>query len=316
MPELPDIVVYQEHLARRIVGARLVAAQVSDPNLLRTAEPPLDRAIGTEIRSIGRMGKRLVLHNDCDLALVLHLMIAGRLHWRGPGEAPFRRRSSAAFTFSSGTLTLTEASTRKRASLHVVRTADLPGLDPGGLELAHASLVEFRTALLRESHTLKRALCDPRNFSGIGNAYSDEILHRARLSPLRLTGQLEDREIEALFDATRAVLREWTERLREQTGERFPEGVTAFRPDMAVHGRYRKPCPVCGTPIQRIRYVANEVDYCPRCQTGGRLLADRGLSRLLRGDWPRTLEELEERFEAHRRPGPAAPGAPRSRRAS
>jgi formamidopyrimidine-DNA glycosylase len=299
VPELPDVTVYVEHLARRLVGATLESVRVTSPNLLRTALPPLREAEGRRVLGVRRLGKRIVLALEGDLSLVLHLMISGRLHWKEgrPKSAtgrpkPTPRGLSATLVFSSGTLTLTEASTQKRASLHLVR--DPNALDPGGIEPLEASAGEFREALVRESHTVKRALTDPRLFHGIGNAYSDEILHRAKLSPLVLTGRLTQEEIERLRAATREVLVEWTERLRAQSGQDFPEGVTAFRPEMAVHGRYKKPCPVCGSPVQRIVYAENETNYCARCQTGGRLLADRSLSRLLKADWPRTLEEWEE----------------------
>ncbi len=251
------------------------------------------------MRALRRLGKRIALGLEAEpgedqLWLVLHLMIAGRLHWREPGAKLAGRYALAAFDFPNGTLTLTEAGAKKRASLHVVRgAAALAGHDPGGLEVLEADLEAFRAALVRENHTLKRALTDPRLFSGIGNAYSDEILHRARLSPLAMTEKLTDDETLRLFEATRAALADWTERLRRHYGQTFPEKVTAFRPDMAVHGRYQKPCPVCGTAVQRIRYADNETNYCPRCQTGGQLLADRSLSRLLRKDWPRTIDELE-----------------------
>jgi formamidopyrimidine-DNA glycosylase len=308
VPELPDVTVYVEHLARRVVGATLESVRVTSPNLLRTAVPPLREAEGRRVRGVRRLGKRIVLALDGDLYLVLHLMISGRLHWKDerPRAATGRpkpppRGLSATLVFSSGTLTLTEASTQKRASLHLVRDPD--ALDPGGIEPLEASGDEFRKALTLESHTVKRALTDPRLFHGIGNAYSDEILHRAKLSPLVLTGKLTAEEIERLRAATREVLQEWTERLRTQSGEGFPEGVTAFRPEMAVHGRYRKPCPVCGSPVQRIVYAENETNYCARCQTGGRLLADRSLSRLLKADRPRTLEEWEEGRNPTRRGG-------------
>lgn len=294
MPELPDVTVYVEHLRRRLDGARLIDVRISNPNLLRTAEPPLEEAFGREVRGVERMGKRVVLTLEGGLHLVLHLMIAGRLHWSDAEGRPASRSRSATFGFSTGTLTLSEAGSHKRASLHLVQGgAALAALDPGGLEVLDATTEAFAERLRSRSHTLKRALTDPTLFSGIGNAFSDEILHRARLSPLRLTGQLDDEEVRRLHDAARRVLLEWTERLRLEAGDRFPEHVTAFRPGMAVHGRYREPCPDCGAPIQRIVYVENELNYCARCQTEGRLLADRALSRLLRRDWPRTLEELE-----------------------
>jgi formamidopyrimidine-DNA glycosylase len=303
MPELPDITVYVEQIARRIVGSKLERVTVLSPNLLRTVDPPLDTAPGRTVLGVSRLGKRIVVALDGDLNLVLHLMISGRLHWKPPGAKLGRKMGLALFEFPNGTLTWTEASTRKRASLHVVAgAAGLALLDPGGIEPLTATAPEFAAALTRERHTLKRALTDPRVLSGVGNAYSDEILHRARLSPFRLSTQLDPAEIETLRVATRDVLIEWTERLRAETGDRFPEHVTAFREGMAVHGRYRKPCPVCGAPVQRVAYADNELNYCARCQTGGRLLADRAFSRLLREDWPKTLEELEEQTAARRAP--------------
>jgi formamidopyrimidine-DNA glycosylase len=296
MPELPDITLYIEHLERRVRGAPLERARVASPSLLRTAEPPLAAAEGRRVVGLRRLGKRIAFGLEGELFLVLHLMIAGRLHWKPRGAAIPRKRAHAAFDFPDGTLLLTEASTKKRASLHVVQgEAALAAHDPGGLEVLEADLAAFRERLVLESHTLKRALTDPHLFSGIGNAYSDEILHAARLSPVRLTRQLGDEEVARLFDATRATLVAWIERLRAETGDAFPEKVTAFRPGMAVHGRYREPCPVCGSPVQRIAYAENETNYCATCQTGGRLLADRALSRLLRADWPRTIEEMEAR---------------------
>jgi formamidopyrimidine-DNA glycosylase len=294
MPELPDVTLYVEHLSARLVSVKLVRARVVSPNLLRTAEPPLASAEGRVVRGVRRIGKRIVLALDGDLYLVLHLMIAGRLHWREAGAKIPGRVGLAAFEFTTGTLILTEAGTKKRASLHVAAgEAALAALDPDGLEPLDASLAAFRMALKRESHTLKRALTDPHIISGIGNAYSDEILHRARLSPLQLTLKLDDAGIERLWRATQETLALWLDRLRRETGDSFPEKVTAFREGMAVHGRYRQPCPVCGAPVQRIVYADNETNYCARCQTGGRLLADRSLSRLLHDDWPRTLEEME-----------------------
>jgi formamidopyrimidine-DNA glycosylase len=302
MPELPDLVVYIDHLGRRIVGARLERARVLSPNLLRTAVPPLSQAEGQVVLGVTRLGKRIVLGFPDQLFLGFHLMISGRLHWREPrsgGPTPggprIRRKSLlASFEFSTGTLELTEAATKKRASLHVVqREKDLRALDPGGLEVLEASLEEFDAALRRENHTLKRALTDGRLLSAIGNAYSDEILHRAGLSPLQQTSRLAEAEIERLYAATRDTLEQWITRLRADAGEAFPEGVTAFRAGMAVHGRFRKPCPDCGAPVQRIAYADHETNYCARCQTAGRLLADRALSRLLKSDWPKTLEELE-----------------------
>lgn len=295
MPELPDITVYIEALEKRILGRPLERVRLASPFLLRTAEPPIAVAEGRIVREIRRLGKRIAIGVEGEIWLVLHLMIAGRLHWRPTGaKIPGGRRGVAAFDFPNGTLILTEAGTRKRASLHLVRGADsLEALNPGGLEVLDASLREFAARLTLRNHTLKRALTDPRLFSGIGNAYSDEILHRARLSPVALTQKLTPEEIERLYIATRDSLHEWVKRLGEVAGDGFPEKVTAFRKGMAAHGRYREPCPVCQTPIQRIRYADNETNYCPRCQTGGKVLADRSLSRLLKSDWPRTLEELE-----------------------
>ena len=296
MPELPDIVCYLHALETRVVRQRLERLRIASPFLLRTADPPLADLSGRAIRGVRRLGKRIVFALDDAYFVVLHLMIAGRLHWK-PVAAPIPRRAGlAALDFPSGTLLLTEASTKHRASLHVVRGARaLAAHDPGGLDVLGATLEQFRAALARESHTLKRALTDPRLLDGIGNAYSDEILHAARLSPLRLTSQLTREESERLFRAARETLATWIERLGAQTGDAFPEKVTAFRNGMAVHGRFKKPCPVCGSPVQRIRYAANEVNYCATCQTGGRLLADRSLSRLMKEDWPRSLEEWEER---------------------
>ena len=296
MPELPDIVCYLHALETRVAGQRLERLRIASPFLLRTADPPLADLSGRAIRGVRRLGKRIVFALDDAYFVVLHLMIAGRLHWR-PVAAPIPRRAGlAALDFPNGTLLLTEASTKHRASLHVVRgERALAAHDPGGLDVLGATLEQFRAALARESHTLKRALTDPRLLDGIGNAYSDEILHAARLSPLRLTSQLTREESERLFRAARETLATWIERLGAQTGDAFPEKVTAFRNGMAVHGRFKKPCPVCGSPVQRIRYAANEVNYCATCQTGGRLLADRSLSRLMKEDWPRSLEEWEER---------------------
>lgn len=294
MPELPDLTIYREALEARVVGSILERVQSHSPFLLRTADPPLAAVAGRKVASVGRIGKRLVLELDGDLALVLHLMIAGRLHWRAARQKPASRSALAVFSFSSGSLTLTEAGTKRRASLHVVRgEAALRALDPGGLEVLDASAEAFTAALTRRSHTLKRALTDPTLFSGIGNSYSDEILHRARLSPFTLTQRLNDEEIRRLLAAVRETLVDWTDRLRAETGAGFPERVTAFRPEMAVHGRHGLPCPTCGTTVQRIRYAENETNYCPGCQTDGRVLADRALSRLLREDWPRTVEEWE-----------------------
>jgi formamidopyrimidine-DNA glycosylase len=295
MPELPDIVVYVECLDARIAGRRLDSIRIANPFVLRSVEPPIEEAYGKRVVGIERIGKRIAIDIEDDLHLVLHLMISGRLKWIASGGKIPARLGLAALDFPNGTLLLTEASKKKRASLRLVRgEAALRALDPGGIEVLETDLHTFRSALALENHTLKRSLTDPRLFSGIGNAYSDEILHRARLSPVRLTGQLTEPEIERLYHACRATLIEWTDRLRAETGAGFPEKVTAFREEMAVHGRYRKPCPDCGAPVQRIVHVENETNYCARCQTGGRLLADRALSRLLKGDWPRTLEEMEE----------------------
>lgn len=307
MPELPDVSLYVEHLASRLAGAALRRVRLRSPFVLRSVAPPLQEAEGRIIVSVRRMGKRIVLALEGDLYLVIHLMIAGRLRWK-PGAAPAAipgKLGLAAFDFTGGTLLLTEASPKKRAWIRLVQGIEsLAALDPGGLEVLEADLSSFRTALTMESHTLKRALTDPRLFSGIGNAYSDEILHRARLSPVALTRKLTGDEISRLFDATRATLIEWTDRLRKETGEAFPEKVTAFRKEMAVHGKFGKPCPACGTAVQRIVYAENETNYCPTCQTGGRLLADRSLSRILKGDWPKTLEEMEESKDERRRPAP------------
>jgi formamidopyrimidine-DNA glycosylase len=297
LPELPDIALYLHALRPRVVGERLERLRIASPFVLRSADPRVDDLAGRAVTDVRRLGKRIVFALDDDYFVVLHLMIAGRLHWK-PAGAPIPRRAGlAAFDFPNGTLLLTEAGTKHRASLHLVHGADaLAAHDPGGLDVLTATLEQFRAALTRESHTLKRALTDPRVFDGIGNAYSDEILHAARLSPLRLTSQVSAEESDRLFHAIHSTLHTWISRLQAETGDGFPEKVTAFRPGMAVHGRFRQPCPVCGSPVQRIRYAANEVNYCPTCQTGGRLLADRALSRLLRADWPRTLEEWEEQI--------------------
>jgi formamidopyrimidine-DNA glycosylase len=297
MPELPDITVYIEALEQRILGRVLERIQIRGPFLLRTAKPPVEAIQGHTVKELRRVGKRIALKFDNELWLVFHLMIAGRLHWGQKRVTPDGRRTLAALDFDSGTLTLTEAGTKKRASLHVVDgDEELAKLDPGGLEVLDATLGEFTAALTASNHTLKRALTDPHMFSGIGNAYSDEILHAARLSPVRLTQRMKPEEIQRLYQAVRRSLQEWTQRLREEAGGKFPEKVTAFRGGMATHGRYGQPCPVCGTKIQRIRYASNETNYCPQCQTDGKLLADRALSRLLREDWPRSLEEMEERL--------------------
>ena len=296
MPELPDLTLYLDALERIAVGSRLERARLADPFVLRTAEPPLAEANGKLLREVRRLGKRLVLALDGDLFLLIHLMIAGRLRWRARGAKIPGKVGLAAFDFPAGSLMLTESSSKRRAALHVVRGDEALGaFDAGGIEPLAMEPQAFRAALTRESHNVKRALTDPRLFSGIGNAYSDEILHRARLSPVALTGKLDEEQITSLFEAVKAVLTEWIERLRRETGDRFPEGVTAFREGMAVHGRYGRPCPVCGTPVQRILYAENETNYCATCQTGGKLLADRSLSRLLRADWPKTLEEMEQR---------------------
>jgi formamidopyrimidine-DNA glycosylase len=295
VPELPDVVVYLEAIDRLVVGHRLERVRLVSPFVLRSVEPPIDTLHGRVVRAARRIGKRIVLVFEDELFLVVHLMIAGRLRWRPPGGKPGMgpRMILAALEFDHGTLFFTEASSKKRASLQVVRgAAALAALDPGGVEPLEATLEEFRAALARENHTIKRALTDPHLLSGIGNAYSDEILHAAKLSPMKLTRSLSDEETARLFEATRATLLAWIDRLRRDAGEHFPEKVTAFRGEMAVHGRYREPCPVCGAPVQRIVYAENECNYCARCQTGGKLLADRSLSRLLKDDWPRSIDEL------------------------
>ena len=295
MPELPDVTVYVERLNALVNGETLQRVRLRSPFVLRSVDPGIDELAGRRVESVRRIGKRIVLGFDGDLFLVIHLMIAGRLRWREPGAKIPARIGHGAFDFAPGTLLVTEAGTKKRAAIHVVRGADaLARHDPGGLELLETDLDTFAAILRRENHTLKRALTDPHLVSGIGNAYSDEILHRARLSPLKLTARMTDDEIATLLDAARTVLGEWTDRLRDETGEGFPEKVTAFRPEMAVHGRYGKPCPDCGTAVQRIVYAENETNYCPRCQTRGKLLADRSLSRLLKKDWPRTVDELDD----------------------
>ncbi len=295
MPELPDILSYLTALRPRIVGQPLEKIIVKSPFLVRTVGPDLFSLPGQTILDISRIGKRIVWHFAEERFIVLHLMIAGRFHWKKVGVRPASKSDLAAFAFPTGTLMLTEASQKKRASLHVVRgRAALAALDRGGIEPLDCSAEQFRAALARENHTLKRALADPRLFAGIGNAYSDEILHAARLSPVQLTSRLSPEQIEQLFTAVQAVLRQWTDRLTAEAAAKFPEKVTAFRPEMAVHGRFRQPCPVCGTTVQRIVYAENETNYCPRCQTGGKLLADRSLSRLLKDDWPRTIDEWEQ----------------------
>lgn len=298
MPELPDIVVYIEALERRILHQTLERVQIGSPFLLRTAVPPVSSAEGSQVRELRRLGKRICIGLENDLWLVFHLMIAGRLHWKEqgpikavPGRGP--KNLLAAFQFTNGTLSLTEAGSQRRASLQLVTGETLQHLDRGGLEIFDTDLANFARVLTSANHTLKRALTDPRLFSGIGNAYSDEILFDAGLSPIALTQKLTADQIERLFETTRTTLTKWIELLRVGSGDSFPEKVTAFRPEMSVHGRYQKPCPRCGTKIQRIRYASNETNYCPHCQTGGKLLADRALSRLLRADWPRSIEELE-----------------------
>ncbi|HET6671276.1 MAG TPA: DNA-formamidopyrimidine glycosylase family protein [Pyrinomonadaceae bacterium] len=302
MPELPDIVIYLEALDKRILGETLTRITLGSPFLLRTAAPPLVSVHGQKIVALRRVGKRICFGFANDFWLVLHLMIAGRLQWKDDARKPTRKngtaklpnkRNLATFEFGNGTLSLTEAGTQRRASLHLVAgEAALKSLDPGGLEIFESDLSQFASVLQSANHTLKRALTDPRLFSGIGNAYSDEILWHARLSPIALTQKLRPEEIECLFNSTRALLTEWVELLRADAGGKFPEKVTAFRPEMAVHGKYQEPCPRCGSKVRRIRYAANETNYCPTCQTGGKLLADRALSRLLRADWPRSEEEL------------------------
>ncbi len=296
MPELPDIVVYLEAIERAVGGQRLEELRIASPFLVRSVDPPVSALEGRRLEGVRRIGKRIVFEFEGEHFAVLHLMIAGRLRRRPRGAKPPGRNGLAAFDFADATLVLTEAGTHKRASLHLVRgEAGLAEHDPGGLEILDADLAAFAEALRRENHTTKRALTDPRLFSGIGNAYSDEILHRARLSPVRLTQKLPDEDVRALYAATREVLEEWIGRLRADVGDGFPDKVTAFRPEMAVHGKFKQPCPVCGAPVQRIVYSKNESNYCARCQTGGKLLSDRALSRLLKSDWPRTLEELEGR---------------------
>ena len=294
MPELPDITVYIETLRTRILGQEIRGARALNPFVLRTVDPPLSAVVGKQVRTISRLGKRIVIGTDDALYVVVHLMIAGRLRWREGGKTIAGKLAQAAFDFERGTLYLTEAGSKRRASIHVVQGADaLTQFDRGGLEVLDADLPDFASRLRSENHTIKRSLTDPRLFSGIGNSYSDEILHRAKMSPLLLTSRMTDEQIVQLFDATKATLIDWTNRLREEVGDEFPEKVTAFREGMAVHGRYKLPCPVCGSPVQRIRYADNETNYCARCQTSGRLLADRAMSRLLKQDWPRSIDEVE-----------------------
>ena len=294
MPELPDVTIYVESLAARVIGQPLEKLAIKTPFVLRSVSPPISAVEGRRVVGVRRLGKRIVLDAGNELFVVIHLMIAGRLRWREPGKKMPPGNVLATFIFPSGVLALTEAGSTRRASLHIVQgEAALREMDRGGIEPLEIDLATFAEQLARENHTLKRSLTDPRIFSGIGNAYSDEILHRARLSPLALSKKLSGDEVSRLYDAVQTVLREWTDRLRDQLGGEFPEKVTAFRDEMSVHGRYGKPCPVCGTPVQRIRYASNETNYCARCQTGGRLLADRAMSRLLREDWPKSIDELE-----------------------
>jgi formamidopyrimidine-DNA glycosylase len=294
MPELPDVTIYVEALEQRIVGQRLERISIPSPFLLRTALPPIQTAQGKRVTEVRRIGKRIAIALEAQLWLVFHLMIAGRLHWFARGTAVSKRVALARLEFTNGILTLTEAGTKRRASLHLLQGEDaLHGQDPGGIEVMQSSLAQFRARLRDENHTLKRALTDPKLFSGIGNAYADEILHAAKLSPVMLTSRIGEEAIARLYAATREQLQVWIERLRRNAAGEFPENVTAFRPDMAVHGRFRLPCPVCNTPVQRIRYAENETNYCARCQTGGRLLADRALSRLLKQDWPKTIEGFD-----------------------
>jgi len=295
MPELPDVTVYIEALSERVLNQPIQRIRIGSPFILRSFDPPISAAEQKKVLALRRIGKRIVFELEDQLFLIVHLMIAGRLHWKPKGAKIAGKYGQAAFDFPNGTLLLTEAGTKKRASIHLVRgEAALQERDPGGLEVFELSFDRFREALTRENHTLKRSLTDPRVFSGIGNAYSDEILHRARLSPIRLTRQMTEAEMERLYQAIKDSLNDWVERLRKERRGGFPEKVTAFRADMAVHGKYGKPCPVCGSPVQRIVHAENETNYCAKCQTGGKLLADRSLSRLLKDDWPRTLEELEE----------------------
>jgi len=300
VPELPDLTIYVEALEARLVDQPLEKIRIQSPSLLKSVTPPPTAIEGLPVKGVRLLGKRLVFEFERELHLVLHLMIAGRLHWKKRGVAIPRKRAHAAFDFPEGSLLITEASTKRRASLHVVEgLAGVDELDPGGLDVFSASPAEFREVFTRERHTLKRSLTDPHILSGIGNAYSDEILHRAQLSPVKMSDRLSEAELRRLFEATRSVLEEWTLRLRDEANGEFPEKVTAFRPEMAVHGKFRKPCPICGAPVQRIVRAENEVNYCPGCQTGGRVLADHALSKLLGKDWPRTTLDLEKR-----RPGP------------
>jgi formamidopyrimidine-DNA glycosylase len=295
MPELPDVLIYIEALQSRIIGESLERARLLSPFVLRTVSPTFAEIVGKRVLNLTRLGKQIVFGFEDDLFMVVHLMIAGRFQWKAKGKNVGGRLALASFEFPRGVLFLTEAGSKKRASLHLVKgESELRRFDRGALEVLDAGLSDFRRVLTSENHTVKRSMTDPRLFSGIGNAYSDEILHRARLSPMKWTRNLGETEISALYDATRAVMTEWVERLRQETGAEFPSKVTAFRPEMAVHGKYREPCPACGSPVQRIVYAENECNYCAKCQTGGKLLADRAMSRLLREDWPRTLEEWEK----------------------
>ena len=294
MPELPDITVYLDALRPRILGHEILGARVLNPFALRTVTPPLSSVVGKPVKTLSRLGKRIVLGVEGDVYVVIHLMIAGRLRWRVGDKKIAGKLAQAVFEFDTGKLYLTEAGSKRRASIHVVEGAgSLEQFDRGGLEVLDADLGDFAARLRSENHTIKRSLTDPRLFSGIGNSYSDEILHRAKMSPMTLTSRMTDAQIAELFEATKATLIEWTDRLRKDAGDEFPEKVTAFREEMAVHGRYKLPCPVCGSPVQRIRYADNETNYCARCQTGGRLLADRAMSRLLKQDWPRSIDEVE-----------------------
>ena len=303
MPELPDVVVYIEALEARLLNQSLEGVRIASPFVLRSVDPPPSALVGRKVRSIRRLGKQIVLEFEGEHFLIIHLMIAGRLQWREPHASLSGKIALAAFDFASGTLILTEAGSKKRASLHLARGRQaLLAFDRQALEVLDCSLESFESVLRRENHTLKRSLTDPRLFSGIGNAFSDEILHHARLSPMKQTSRLSADEVHRLWESTRAVLSEWTARLRTQTGSEFPSKVTAFRPEMAVHGRYGKACPRCGAPVQRIVYAENECNYCAPCQTEGRLLADRAMSRLLKEDWPRSLEEMEKHFEDRRAP--------------
>jgi formamidopyrimidine-DNA glycosylase len=294
MPELPDVTVYVEHLQKRLQGRALARVRLMHPFVLRSVAPPLSAAEGRKVVGLRRLGKRIVIELEGALFLVLHLMIAGRLRWLEKDRKPPGRIALAAFDFPDGTLVLTEAGTKRRASLHLVEgEAALAAMDPGGIDVLEASPAQFAERLKRENHTLKRALTDPHLFSGIGNAYSDEILHRAKLSPFAQTASLSEEDVKRLHEATRSTLLEWTDRLRKEAGADLPDKVTAFHEEMAVHGRFRRPCPVCGSPVQRIVYAENETNYCARCQTGGKILADRALSRLLKASWPRSIDELE-----------------------